>query len=219
MFDFGSAVRNEGGVTGRNNKGLVTIDRKIKKDAFWLYKAYWSDEKFVHITGERFVDRPLGEQEIKVYSNCDKIKLTVNGKEQTLEGDKIFKFTVEITEGENVITAKCGKLKHEIKINGTNEENPAYSLGDSNDSFVRNWFETNDKIEEDRLSLNDNLGTIVNHPEIQKIMKSQVGRTFTVPSVLGKISLNPIVKIAEKTKNGKKYMDLANQYLQSIRKE
>lgn len=219
MFDFGSAVRNEGGVKGRNNKGLVTIDRKIKKDAFWLYKAYWSDEKFVHITGERFVDRPLGEQEIKVYSNCDKIKLTVNGKEQTLEGDKIFKFTVEITEGENVITAKCGKLKHEIKINGTNEENPAYSLGDSNDSFVRNWFETSDKIEEDRLSLNDNLGTIVNHPEIQKIMKSQAGRTFTVPSVLGKISLKPIVKIAEKTKNGKKYMDLANQYLQSIRKE
>ena len=53
MFDFGSASRNEGGVRGRNNKGLVTFDRKTKKDAFWLYKAYWSDKKFVQITGER----------------------------------------------------------------------------------------------------------------------------------------------------------------------
>lgn len=52
MFDFGSASRNEGGVRGRNNKGLVTFDRKIKKDSFWLYKAYWSDKKFVHIAGE-----------------------------------------------------------------------------------------------------------------------------------------------------------------------
>ena len=52
MFDFGSASRNEGGVRGRNNKGLVTFDRKTKKDAFWLYKAYWSDKKFVHITAQ-----------------------------------------------------------------------------------------------------------------------------------------------------------------------
>ena len=65
MFDFGSASRNEGGVRGRNNKGLVTFDRKTKKDAFWLYKAYWSDKKFVHITGERYVNRPAGKSTIK----------------------------------------------------------------------------------------------------------------------------------------------------------
>lgn len=58
MFDFGCAARNEGGTAGRNNKGLVTLDRKIKKDAFYLYKAYWSREPFVHLCGRRYAQRP-----------------------------------------------------------------------------------------------------------------------------------------------------------------
>ncbi len=219
MFDFGSAIRNEGGVKGRNNKGLMTIDRKIKKDSFYLYKAYWSNEKFVHITGERYIDRPLGDGEIKVYSNCDSVTLSVNGKEQTLSAHKVFKFTAEIVEGENVIVASSNGVSHEIKINGTATPNESYELGENNGSFVRNWFESSDEIKDDRLSLNDNIGTILNHPEIQKVMKSQAGKTFTVPNAIGKISLKPIVKIAEKTKNGKRYIDLANQYLQSIRKD
>lgn len=218
MFDFGSAIRNEGGVRGRNNKGLVTIDRKIKKDSFWLYKAHWSDEKFVHITGERYVDRPVGTQEIKVYSNCNKVKLTVNGKEQTLEGDKIFKFTADIALGENVIKASAGRCRHEIKINGVTEENKSYSLGEDNGSFVRNWFEAVDKIDPQRLSLYDNLGTVVNNPEVQKIMESQLGKAFTVPKIFGRISLKPIAKLADKTKKGKEFTELANGYLQSIEK-
>lgn len=218
MFDFGSAIRNEGGVKGRNNKGLVTIDRKIKKDAFWIYKAYWSDEKFVHITGERYVDRLVGTQEIKVYSNCSEVQLTVNGEEQVLEGDKIFEFTGEIMQGENIITAVSGDCTHEIKINGVTGENESYSLGENNDSFVRNWFEAGDTIDSQRLSLYDDLGTIINNPEIQKIMKSQAGRVFTIPKILGKISLKPLVKAAEKTKKGKELTDLANGYLQSIKK-
>lgn len=218
MFDFGSAIRNEGGVKGRNNKGLVTIDRKTKKDSFWLYKAYWSDEKFVHITGERFVDRPLGEQEIKVYSNCDKISLNVNGQEQVLECDKIFKFNANIIEGENIIIASCGDIKHEIKVNGTNEENQSYSLGENNDSFVRNWFEASDTIDDSRLSLNDNIGTIANNKEVQKVMKSQLGRIITIPNIVGKIPLKPFVSLISKTKKGKELTNLANQYLQSIEK-
>lgn len=218
MFDFGSAIRNEGGVKGRNNKGLVTIDRKIKKDAFWIYKAYWSDEKFVHITGERYVDRPIGIQEIKVYSNCSEVKLTVNGEEQTKSGDKIFKFTFEITQGENIITAVSGDCTHEIRINGVTEENASYSLGENNDSFVRNWFETGDEIDPQRLSLYDDLGTIINNPEIQKIMKSQAGRVFTIPKIFGKISFKPVVKAIEKTEKGREYINLANGYLQSIEK-
>lgn len=219
MFDFGSAIRNEGGVKGRNNKGLVTIDRKIKKDSFWIYKAYWSDEKFVHITGERFVDRPTGLQEIKVYSNCGKVKLSVNGEEQTLEGDKIFKFSAEIKEGENIIKASCGKVKHEIKINGTNEENKSYSLGENNGSFVRNWFDANDTIAPDRLSLNENLGTLLNNSEVQKVIKSQLGRSFTVPSIIGKLPVKPLASLAAKTKKGKELTGLINQYLQSIKKD
>lgn len=218
MFDFGSAIRNEGGVKGRNNKGLVTIDRKIKKDAFWIYKAYWSDRKFVHITGERFVDRLTGTQEIKVYSNCNKVKLTVNGKEQELSGDKIFKFTADIAEGENTVKASAGRCKHEIKINGVTEENASYSLGGENNSFVRNWFEAGDTLDGERLSLNDKLGDILGNTEVQKIIKGQLGKNITVPKIIGKISLKPVVKIAEKTKKGKEITDLANGYLQSIKK-
>ena len=81
MFDFGANIRDEGGVKGRNNKGLITYDRKIKKDAFYMYKAHWSDEKFVHITSKRFVDRVDNEITVKVYSNCDKVTLYANGKE------------------------------------------------------------------------------------------------------------------------------------------
>ena len=65
MFDFGSASRNEGGVRGRNNKGLVTFDRKIKKDSFWLYKAYWSDKKFVHIAGEKICQQTRRKEQNK----------------------------------------------------------------------------------------------------------------------------------------------------------
>lgn len=218
MFDFGSAIRNEGGVKGRNNKGLVTIDRKIKKDSFWLYKAYWSDEKFVHITGERYIDRTVGEQEIKVYSNCDNVKLTVNGNEQTLSDNKIFKFTAEILQGENVITAVSGDCTHEIKINGVTEENESYSLGENNGSFVRNWFEAGETVDPQRLSLYDNIGTIIGNPEIQKILKTQAGIVITIPKPLGKISLKPVVKAIEKTKKGKELTSFANSYLQSIKK-
>lgn len=219
MFDFGSAIRNEGGVKGRNNKGLVTIDRKIKKDAYFIYKAYWSDKKFVHITGERYSDRVVGEQEIKVYSNCKKVKLSVNGVEQVLEGDKIFKFTVEIKDAENIIKASSGRVKHEITVNGVREENPSYALGEKNDSFVRNWFDEGEEIKPERLSLNDDLGTILGNDEIKKIMKSQLGTVISVPKPIGKISARPLLKIAEKTKKGRELIDFANQYLQSIEKQ
>lgn len=49
MFDFASEGRNTGGEEGINHKGLITFDRKIKKDSFYLYKAYWSKEPFIHI--------------------------------------------------------------------------------------------------------------------------------------------------------------------------
>ena len=57
MFDFGADARNEGGENGQNHKGLVTFDRKYKKDSFYAYKAWLSDEPFVHLCGKRYVDR------------------------------------------------------------------------------------------------------------------------------------------------------------------
>ena len=219
MFDFGSASRNEGGVKGRNNKGLITIDRKIKKDSFWLYKAYWSDEKFVHITGERFVERLAGTKEIKVYSNCDTVTLSVNGGKQALEGDKIFRFTAEIKEGENEITAVSGNLKHSIKIIGVTEENESYRLGDGQQSFVRNWFEAGDELDPDRLSLNDTAGEIVNNSEVQQLMDTHLGKSFTLPSPVSKLPLKQVTSLISKTKRGRELTTFANQFLQTIKKD
>ncbi len=222
MFDFGSAIRNEGGVRGRNNKGLVTFDRKTKKDAFYAYKAHWSDEKFVHIAGERFVDRPTREQKIKVYSNCDTVTLTVNGEKQEMTADKIFEFDAVIKEGENVITAKAGKLTHKIKINGTDVPNPDYILPEGCKSFVRNWFNSSEDINPDSLSLNDNLGDIIFNSEVQKLIKNHANITvdndMPVLKTIGKIPLKPISTIASKLGAGNA-VSMANQFLQTIEKD
>ena len=220
MFDFGSAIRNEGGVRGRNNKGLVTIDREIKKDAYYVYKAYWSDKKFVHIAGERFVDRPTGEQKIKVYSNCPKVTLTVNGESTELEGDKIFEFDAVIKEGENVITAKSGRFSHKITVNGTDVPNPDYVLPEGGETFVRNWFSSDDEINPDNLSLNDSLGDILFNDEIQKLIKNHAHITLDSPALkpLGKIPLKPISKLASKLGAGEA-ISMANQFLQTIEKD
>ena len=77
MFDFGCDARDEGGVKGRNNKGLMTLDRKIRKDAFYLYKAYWSDEEFVHLCSRRYAQRTGEETTVKVYSNLPKDRKSV----------------------------------------------------------------------------------------------------------------------------------------------
>lgn len=97
MFDFAADARNQGGEPGMNHKGLVTFDRKIKKDSFYLYKAYWSKEPFVHICGSRYVDRVETVHTVKVYSNCSKVTLYANGKKiAEKEGGKIFKFNVTV---------------------------------------------------------------------------------------------------------------------------
>ena len=108
MFDFGCAARDEGGVAGRNNKGLVTIDRKIKKDAFYLYKAYWSDDPFVYVCGRRYAQRTGDTTTVKVYSNQPSVSLYVDGELlQTLSGDKIFVFeNVPLKDGFTSVTAQ-----------------------------------------------------------------------------------------------------------------
>ena len=92
MFDFAADERNEGDQPGRNDKGLVTIDRAVKKDAFYFYKANWSKEPFVYITSRRFNLHPTGSVQFKIYSNCDSVRLTVNDRPVDLRnsGDGIF---------------------------------------------------------------------------------------------------------------------------------
>jgi beta-galactosidase len=81
MFDFGSGTRHEGDIGGTNTKGLVTFDRATRKDPFYFYKANWSDAPVTWITGRRYVDRAYRVTDVRVYSNADKVTLSVNGRE------------------------------------------------------------------------------------------------------------------------------------------
>src|SRR5262249_35933537 len=80
MFDFASAIRHEGDSIDLNDKGLVTYDRKVKKDAFFYYKAQWSNEPLVHINGRRNVQRASAVIDVRVYSNAERVQVSLNGR-------------------------------------------------------------------------------------------------------------------------------------------
>ncbi|MGL5313226.1 MAG: glycoside hydrolase family 2 protein [Peptostreptococcaceae bacterium] len=147
FFDFGSDFRDEGNVQGRNNKGLITFDRKIKKDAFYFYKAIWSTEKFVHIASKRYIDREKEAINVKVYSNLDEVTLVVNNKEvATLKGEAIFTFeNVQLLEGQNEVRviAKGGDKEYTdlALFNKVDERNTVYDCPEEKGGVVTNWFE------------------------------------------------------------------------------
>lgn len=111
MFDFGSDGRNEGDRPGMNDKGLVSFDRKVKKDSYFLYQSNWSKFPMVHIGESRNINRTRRRTEVKVYSNCESVTLYLNGAEKkTVSHDRnrqkcIFVFKVKLQNGENNIRA------------------------------------------------------------------------------------------------------------------
>jgi len=109
MFDFACQGRKEGNILALNDKGLVTHDRRIKKDAFFFYKANWNPEPMVHITSRRMVLRLQPTTEVKVYSNCPEVELKVNGKSQGVTKPNDFKIArwpdVKLQTGMNTIEA------------------------------------------------------------------------------------------------------------------
>lgn len=139
MFDFAADRRKEGGTEGRNTKGLVSYDRTVKKDSFYLYKAFWSKVPFVHLTGSRFTDRTGDTVEIKVYSNLPSVSLYCDDKlVETKSGDRIFLFQIPLT-GEHTICAKADGCSDSIRIRKVDTPNPSYILeGGSNDGV--NWY-------------------------------------------------------------------------------
>lgn len=163
MFDFGADGRDEGGKPGQNQKGLVTFDRKIKKDAFYIYKAYLSKEPFVHLCGRRYADRTEEETEIKVYSNQSSVTLYVDGAEAgTLEADKIFRFRIAISD-EHRIEAKAGTCSDTMIIRRVAEPNPDYRKAGGE---VVNWFDREDEIlREGYFSIKDSMADIKANPD------------------------------------------------------
>ena len=168
MFDFAADGRDEGGKHGVNQKGLVTMDRKLKKDAFYLYKAYWNKEDaFVHICGRRYVDRKEDTTEVKVYSNQTTVSLYVDGTLlETQDGSRIFRFAVPMT-GEHEIVAKAGAEEDSIHIRKVEEANPDYVMGEIKD--VINWFD-DEPYKPECYSIKDKMSEIQASPKAGAIL-------------------------------------------------
>lgn len=138
MFDFAADARDQGGEPGMNHKGLITFDRRTKKDSFYLYKAYWSPEPFVHIAGKRRKDREEALTAVKVYTNQPRVSLFVNGvfKEEKT-GNKVFEFQVSLS-GETHIKAEAGACSDQAVFRKVDRPNPAYKLVKGKSSSA-NW--------------------------------------------------------------------------------
>lgn len=162
MFDFGADARNEGGENGQNHKGLVTFDRKYKKDSFYAYKAWLSDEPFVHICSKRYVNRVEDITQIKVYSNQPEVELFANGEsigKKTAE-DHFFCFEVP-NKGETKLKAVAGECTDESVIRKVDTFDESYRLKEK--GAVLNWFDITEP--EGCFSLNDKVGDIMKSPE------------------------------------------------------
>ena len=158
MFDFGADARAEGGENGQNHKGLVTFDRKYKKDAFYAYKAWLSDDPFVHLTSKRYIDRVEDVTKVTVYSNQPEVELFANGVslgKKTAE-DHFFRFDVP-NAGETKLVAVAGECRDESVIRKVDAFNEAYRLVEK--GTILNWFDVTEI--EGRLSLNSKMGEVL----------------------------------------------------------
>ena len=220
MFDFGSANRNEAGVKGRNNKGLVTFDRKTRKDAFYVYKAYWSDEKFVKILGSRYARRPVGATTVTACSNLSEVTLTVNGVSYTSACDKVVRFEgIEIKPGENKVTLTAGDLKDEAVFTGIDAPDPEYKMPAGATSFVKNWFRSEGGDSSAYYSLNDRVGALMKSPEIQSAVSSFLGKKKSM-KILARLAapfkVSTLLKLA---RIDPQLGDIVASYLQTIPKK
>lgn len=200
MFDFVSGIRNEGGVKYRNNKGLVTFDRQIRKDAFYYYKAKWSEEPFVHITGKRYQNRTGKCMDVKVYSNCPAVVLHTQDGEWSLDSSNgVFLFENIPFSGEGIcVKAEAGNVSDTAEFRYVEEEDPSYVYVDPNPGpNVKNWFV--DEVEKAKLfpagrwSVMDTVNDLLtsseamalideSSPELGEYMRDTVG-TFTLEQV------------------------------------
>jgi beta-galactosidase len=140
MFDFAADARDQGGEPGMNHKGLVTFDRKTKKDSFYLYKANWSKTAFVHICSKRYVDRCESTTTIKVYSTEKTVRLLVNGKSfgEMTRNDHVFTFRVPLT-GDIHVEAIAGKVSDNANFRKVDKPNESYKLRKVKNAQKSNW--------------------------------------------------------------------------------
>lgn len=126
MFDFGSDGRDQGGDPGKNHKGLVTFDRKIKKDSFYLYKAYWSKESVLHLCSKRFINRNTRKTTITIYTNQNEVSLYNNDKLiKTFKNKKVIHYKLTL-EKENHLKVISNNLQDEMFIRKVEQKDLSY---------------------------------------------------------------------------------------------
>lgn len=194
MFDFASDFRDEGGVKGMNNKGLVTHDRSTKKDSFYWYQANWSREPVVHITGKRYVNRPGSTMDVKVYTNQETVTLSVSGSEigsQKAEGRIALFKDVPLNGGEIVITAAAAGVEDTARFRSVDTPDESYECKAEKKSpmdGIANWFE--DSADEDvaplefpegYYSIKDRISKILKNPEGEKVLRTYMAAMFDHP--------------------------------------
>ena len=191
MFDFAADARDEGGCQGRNNKGLVTYDRKTKKDSYYLYQAYWTKKPLVHIAGKRYVYRTDDVTSVTVYSNNPEVSLYVNNLlVETQKGEKVFKFNVKLTKGKNNIKVISNGLVDNTVIVKVAETHKGYSF-EGGEAGVANWFGADGKeiamtFNRDYFSIKDKIKDIMAHPEGKAFMDAMMEKM--IGSMGGEVS-------------------------------
>ena len=178
MFDFGADARAEGGENGQNHKGLVTFDRKYKKDAFYAYKAHLSKEPFVHISSKRYVDRVENTTIVTVYSNLEEVELFANGVSlgKKRAEDRFFRFDVK-NQGETTLEAIAGNCRDKAVIRKVDTPNENYILKEN--GAVLNWFDITSP--DGYLSLNSRVDLILKNEEGRGILEKLLGNIKNAP--------------------------------------
>ncbi|MBQ4651410.1 MAG: glycoside hydrolase family 2 protein [Oscillospiraceae bacterium] len=158
MFDFAADARAEGGENGQNHKGLVTFDRSYKKDSFYAYKAWLSDEPFVHLCSKRYIDRVEDVTKVTVYSNLPEVELFANGVSLGKKTSDVHFFYFDVPNvGETKLVAKAGELSDESLIRKVEVFNEDYRLKEK--GAILNWFDITEP--EGYFSLNDKISDIM----------------------------------------------------------
>jgi beta-galactosidase len=234
MFAFAADFRDEGGSKGMNNKGLVTFDRKTKKDAFYYYKAKWQDQPVLHLCSKRFVDRNQDEITLKAYSNLGNVTFILNGVEvkDVSNYDVIYQANVILKPGENHVLVKSGDLVDEVTLNRTDTKNKSYEMPENeknkgvfNLNIPGNWFD--DLSEEEQplvidlnyLSVKDKIVDIMGNPEGKKMIEGLMADLLKHPffSMMENMSIEMLREMGKQSFPYAAYVKV-NAMLQKIKK-
>ena len=190
MFDFASDRRDEGGVKGKNNKGLVTHDHKTRKDAFYIYQAYWSKKPMLHIASKRYKKRHTPTMTVTVYSNQPSVTLFVNDEEikTVASQNHVFQFEdIAMGDGDMRVRAVAGELSDQADFERVEHPEPSYEAPAGQDSIwgnVTNWFDAAQfekeappfEFTEGHLSINETIKDILANEEGEALLR-KTGRT------------------------------------------